>query len=441
MQRRIVYIIALLLIAQLAVCQTVGRYEYWVDNDYTGKTTGYGTQADGTLNLSVDMNSLNVGPHFLYFRASNSSGQVSKVNQWLFFKSEDPAIISGLSGFEYWIDNDYAGRTRTLSGNTTQSFTVDVSDLASGAHFLYYREANQAGIYGSIKSLLFYKSSDTDVVSGLSGFEYWIDNDYAGRTRTSSSNTTQSFTVDVSDLTPGAHFLYYREANQAGIYGSIKSLLFYKQFETDANDEISGYEYWFDSDYAGRTVSDLPPEDPEYLFIDTDELKQGLHQFYYRMFTKSGKVSQIYSWIFYIPDYESMDVEDDSPLVGYRYNFNYVSEYVEIPEDDEYEMRDFTFDIPELTQMARVDDNCSFTFNTENDSVIMTRTTNVGFGLQFKKKSGLWSAPVTYAYEEDDTIRRKATALALQQTVTFDKRNSGDLMYSVLRLKNPVHII
>ena len=419
--------------AQLAVSQTVGRYEYWVDNDYTGKTTGYGTQTDGTLNLSVDVSSLNVGAHFLYFRASNSSGQVSKVNQWLFFKSEDPAITSGLSGFEYWIDNDYAGRTRTSSSNTTQSFTVDVSDLAPGAHFLYFREANQAGIYGSIKSLLFYKSSDTDVVSGLSGYEYWIDNDYAGRTRTSSGNTTQSFMVDVSDLAPGVHFLYYREANQAGIYGQIRNLLFYKQFETEASYEITGYEYWIDNDYEGRTVSDMPPESPEYLFIDIDNLKQGLHQFNYRTLTSTGIPSGIKSWIFYIPDYENMDVEDDSPLVGYRFNFNYVSEYVEIPEDDDYEMRDFTFDIPELTSMASVDDNCSFTFNTENDSVMMYRTTQVGFGLQFKKKSGLWSAPVTYAYEENDTIRRKAVPLALQQTVTFDKRNRGD--FDVFRIK------
>ena len=505
MHRRIVYIIALLLIAQLAVGQTVGRYEYWVDNDYTGKTTGYGTQADGTLNLSVDMNSLNVGPHFLYFRAYNSNGQVSKINQWLFFRPASPEVAPGLSGFEYWIDNDYAGRTRTLSGNTTQSFTIDVSEIAPGAHLLYYREANQAGIYGQIKSLLFYispdsetvsglsgfeywidndyagrtrtssgnatqsftvdvsdiapgmhflffremnqagiygqiksllffKSSDPDFASGLSGFEYWIDNDYAGRTRTLSGNTTQSFTVDVSDIAPGAHFLYYREANQAGIYGQIRSMLFYKQFETDADYEITGYEYWIDNDYSGRTVSYMAPDSPEYIFVDVDGLKQGLHQFNYRTLTGSGVASGIKSWLFYVPDYDNMEVVDDSPMVGYRFNFNGVSEYVEFEEEyDDYEMRDFTFDIPELTQMAKVDDDCSFTFNTENDSVVMTRNTKVGFGLQFKTKAGGWSAPVTYGYEEKDTIRRKAVPLALQQTVTFDKRNRGD--FDVFRIE------
>ena len=433
MSRRVVYIIALLLMAQLAVSQTVGRYEYWVDNDYTGRTIGRGSKAEENLNLTVDVRNLDDGVHFLYFRVYNSSGQSSALNKWLFCKSGYNNSNVELTGYEYWFDSDHAHRFKSSSTKSDQSFTVDVSGLQPGVHFLYYRAVNTSGLYGNIKSWLFYIPSASETFNGLSGYEYWIDNDYESRVRERNTNTAQAFSVDVSDLSAGVHFLYYRPIDSEGFFGNIQSWLFYKSSQTVADDEISGYEYWFDSDYAGRTVSDLPPEDPEYLFIDTDELKQGLHQFYYRMFTKSGKVSQIFSWIFYIPDYESMDVEDDSPLVGYRYNFNYVSEYVEIPEDDEYEMRDFTFDIPELTQMASVDDNCSFTFNTENDSVIMTRTTNVGFGLQFKKKSGLWSAPVTYAYEEDDTIRRKAIALALQQTVTFDKRNSGD--FDVFRIE------
>ena len=75
MFKRIVYIIALLLTVQLAVSQTVGLYEYWVDNDYTGRTKGYGSQEQEDLNLSVSVSNLTDGIHFLYFRAYDSNGR------------------------------------------------------------------------------------------------------------------------------------------------------------------------------------------------------------------------------------------------------------------------------------------------------------------------------------------------------------------------------
>ena len=432
MKRRIAYIISLLLMAQLAAAQTVSRYEYWVDNDYAGRHTGHATQAEENISFQLDINGLTDGIHLLYMRAANSAGQVSGFKHWLFYKPEALAADVNLTGYEYWIDNDYANRTRTASSNSNPSFMVDISNLTPGVHMMYCRAMNDAGVYGVIKNWLFYKPEASDADANLTGFEYWIDNDYANCTRTASSNANQSFMVDITGLSSGVHMLYSRAINDAGTYGLIKNWLFYKPSESEGDDEVSGYEYWIDNDYAGRTVWDFPPEEPEYLFIDTDDLKQGVHQLYFRVFTKSGKVSQVYNWMFYTPDYNKQEVVESSPLVGYRYNFNGVSTYEEIPECNEYDMNGYLFDIPELTQMARVDEDCNFTFDSNTDSVVMTRSSNLGFGLQFQTKDGGWSAPATYAWEEDDTIRRKAVPLSLQQTVTFDKRHTGD--FEVIRL-------
>ena len=494
MLRRIVYIITLLLTVQLAVSQTVGRYEYWVDNDYTGRTTGNGSNEQENLNLSVDVSNLTDGVHFLFFRAYNSDGVPSSLKQWLFCKFDDQSAGVKLSRYEYWVDNDYAGRTTVSGDQTDQTFNVDVSGLTDGIHFLFYRAFNTAGKPSALKQWLFGKFDDQSAGVKLSRYEYWVDNDYAGRTTVSGDQTDQTFNVDVSSLTDGIHFLFYRAFNTAGKPSALKQwlfgkfddqsagvklsryeywidndyagrttvkgnetdqtfqadlsnlsvgvhFLFYRAFNTagkpsalkqwlfykpaDApDDEISGYEYWIDNDYAGRTVSNTAPDDPEYLFIDVDDLKPGVHTFNYRLFTKAGLLSIPYNWVFFIPP---SDMVDDTPLAGYQYTFGDITEYVEIPEEDDYEMNEFLFEIPELTKMAKVDENCAFTFKTDMDSVIMTRNTKVGFGLQFRTRAGSWSMPVTYGYEEKDTLRRVASELPLQQTVTFDKRNRGDM--------------
>ena len=322
MKRRIAYIISLLLMVQLAAAQTVSRYEYWVDNDYAGRHTGYGTKAEETINFQLDVNGLTDGVHSLYFRAANSAGQISGFKNWLFYKPSASESDANIAAYEYWVDNDYANRTRTATSNANQSFMVDITGLSSGVHMLYSRAINDAGVYGIIKNWLFYKPDASDAEANLTGFEYWIDNDYANRNRTASSNANQSFMVDITGLSSGVHMLYSRAINDAGTYGVIKNWLFYKPMESEGDDEVSGYEYWIDNDYAGRTVWDYPPEEPEYLFIDTENLKQGVHQLYFRAFTKSGKVSQVYNWMFYTPDYSKQEVVESSPLVGYRYNFN-----------------------------------------------------------------------------------------------------------------------
>ena len=271
----------------------LSRYEYWVDNDYAGRTTVNGGQTDQTF--KVDVSGLSDGIHFLFYRAFNTAGKPSAMKQWLFGIFDDQSAGVKLSRYEYWVDNDYAGRTTVNGGQTDQTFKVDVSGLSDGIHFLFYRAFNTAGKPSAMKQWLFGKFDDQSAGVKLSRYEYWIDNDYAGRTTVNSDETNQTFQADLSNLSVGVHFLFYRAFNTAGKPSALKQWLFYKPADVP-DDEISGYEYWIDNDYAGRTVSNTAPDDPEYLFIDVDDLKPGVHTFNYRLFTKAGLLSIPYNW-------------------------------------------------------------------------------------------------------------------------------------------------
>ena len=67
-----------------------------------------------------------------------------------------------------------------------------------------------------------------------------------------------------------------------------------------AQTNINYYEYWFDSDYAGKIIQNINPVSSYELIgnIPTSSLKSGLHTFHIRFKDDSSKYSSVNSQTF-----------------------------------------------------------------------------------------------------------------------------------------------
>lgn len=128
-----------------------------------------------------------------------------------------PSQVSAqLQRYEYWFDDDYAGKTPVqLSGSEADINTeISTDGLACGIHMLHFRVKQEGGIYSSITSTVFFKSEGK-----IERLQYWFDGDYEHAKTTASIDGNSEITfagdLDLSDVQEGFHRLYYR-----GISGS-----------------------------------------------------------------------------------------------------------------------------------------------------------------------------------------------------------------------------
>jgi len=178
-------------------------------------------------------------------------------------------------GYECWIDNDYEGRMAgTQASNDDVSLSVDISALPPGLHFFNYHAQDSVGAWGTLNRSPFVKN-----VTGCS-YEYWIDEDYAHRTTGQHTGEEMTTSVDISHLSPGFHVFSYR-TQTAGGGGTLCRQLFKK------GTVVSGYEYWFDENYAKRKMM-AQAGDNVTLSFNLDEVPAGIHSLNLRPRTSDG---------------------------------------------------------------------------------------------------------------------------------------------------------
>ncbi len=223
---------------------TLSKYEYWLDDDYAGRTTGTAS-SDNTF--AVDVSALTTGVHFYNFRVQDSYGEYSQAYRYLFYISDPVRPDAKLSKYEYWLDDEYAGRT-TGTASSDNTFAVDVSALTTGVHFYNFRVQDSYGEYSQPYRYLFYIADSARPDATLSKYEYWLDDDYAGRT-TGTASSDNTFAVDVSALTTGVHFYNFRVQDSYGEYSQAYRYLFYipDDYATEALSDIVGYSYSFNN--------------------------------------------------------------------------------------------------------------------------------------------------------------------------------------------------
>jgi hypothetical protein len=65
---------------------SLNEYEFWVDNDFSSRTTGTLSGLVVTLNDALNMSGLSEGLHFVHIRAKDGTNRWSAVHTQVFYK-------------------------------------------------------------------------------------------------------------------------------------------------------------------------------------------------------------------------------------------------------------------------------------------------------------------------------------------------------------------
>jgi hypothetical protein len=428
MLKRIIYLWLLLLVATLGYAQSIQRYEYWMDSEYSKHTVVKGSVTE--ISFDVDVSRLDKGIHYLNFRAQNTDKDWSAISRFLYFLPDEVNPEATVSYYEYWIDDDYnAKQTKKVSSDDI-AMNVDISRLPVGVHYFNFRAKNSDGVWGHLSRYLFYISEQSNEDATVADYEYWIDDNFASKQTSQVADGDIALNVDISSLSVGVHYLNFRAKNSEDVWGNLSRYLFYIPEPYSENPSITAIEYWLDDDYVSKTTQKTSSTD-FYAIIDISDLESGVHYFNFRAKNSDGIWGNLSRYLVYVPSEEG---ETNCPIVGYRYNFNQKYSYVSISDRTEYELTDYVIDIPELTEMGSLEEGCQYTFNKDANKVLLNRTANVSFSIQFKNKLGDWSAPAASQFEMSDNLEKTLLKLPVQKSVSFEKVPLGDFQALVMNI-------
>lgn len=223
--------------------------EYYIDNDpgyFSGNeiptTPGKLLEA----NIEISMVGLTPGIHTLYIRGLDNLGN------WSFNSSKTIYVAPNekneeITYLEYFFDQD-PGRGQGIALNFTSSNNVEISEsinldnLSSGSHLLYFRARNNYGTWSFMNTKVIYIVPE-EAQKEIVGFEWYLDNDPGEGSaifipvQSSSTDTTYDFNVNLpSNLSSGTHRICFRPKDESGVWGESNC----HTFETPQN---FGVEY------------------------------------------------------------------------------------------------------------------------------------------------------------------------------------------------------
>ena len=177
MLKRITGLTVLILCVVSGYAQTLQKYEYWTDLDYSKRTVVNSTSSD--ISFSVSLTEQTKGVHFLNFRSFNSTGDWGTFSRYLYFIPEVSNSNSKITDYEYWFDNSYSEKTVSKSNGSDIALSLDISKLSKGVHYYNFRSKNSDGVWGNLVRYLFFIPDISNSDSKITNYEYWFDNNYS----------------------------------------------------------------------------------------------------------------------------------------------------------------------------------------------------------------------------------------------------------------------
>ncbi|MDD3323456.1 MAG: PKD domain-containing protein, partial [Paludibacter sp.] len=282
-------------------------YEYWFNNDYANKTTTMVTSTQQLMiNQTIPTTGLMQGINTINFRSFDNSGKYSSIISHFFYKTsltesnQAPEIVA----YEYWIDNDYAN---AVIVNTPVQQQLNINELMSmttlnnGVHNFHIRFKDDAGLWSSVVSHFFYKTStsESNPTSEIVAYEYWLDNDYANAIV---MNTPIQQQVNINELISmnaiynGVHHFNIRFKDNTGLWSSVMSHFFYKTPEQIVvQNMVTEYRYWFDNDFANAVNLALTANQQINLVdnLDLTQVPKGIHEVNFQFKDTLGRWSVV----------------------------------------------------------------------------------------------------------------------------------------------------
>ena len=249
MRKNIMLLFLALLSAVAVRSHEIAGYEYWIDDNFEGRTVVNGNSSD--INLDIDVSGLLDGMHYFCFRAKDTTGKYSGITTQYFYKPRSYENNS-LAGYEYWIDDNFEDRKSVVSTDGIVSLELGTDSLLYGMHYLCFRAKDTTGKYSGITTQYFYKPRSYESNS-LAGYEYWIDDNFEERIAVNSTDGVVNLEIDTEDLLRGMHYLCFRAKDANGHYGGISTQYFFNRQIAEGGPLVR-YALSFD-DMAADTVA------------------------------------------------------------------------------------------------------------------------------------------------------------------------------------------
>jgi len=239
-------------------------------------------------------------------------------------------LAQTLTGYEYWFDDDFAGRqTGSLSGTMDGiAVDVDVKHLSAGVHTISIRAKQSDGMYSAVTSSMF-----INITSGTEPkLEFWIDGDRSTvRTmegRPSGDGYVFVNDLDLGDISPGYHRLYYRAVSSTDPTASAVSItpIIVKSRYAPSDEALTVRHYSISVDDEEPMIHDVLEPKDEYKYnrmLDARYLSLGQHTLKAKFWNSMGmsvSVEQPFTVKLPEPGEITLTADEHDGLVKLEYN-------------------------------------------------------------------------------------------------------------------------
>ncbi|MDO9254670.1 MAG: T9SS type A sorting domain-containing protein [Bacteroidales bacterium] len=305
MKRHYLILIALASINLTIEAQNnINRYEFWFDNNFEGRTSvGITPLTTFQLVSNIPTIGLNEGMHSFHIRFKDKSAIYSQPLSQFFLKIPASSVTNRkIIAYEYWYDNNYAGKvTQSVIPQSTANMIDGISAVAlgDGLHSFNIRFKDDQHMWSSVQSQFFHKiATGTTANKNIVAYEYWYDNNYAGRvTQTLAPQTSLQLVTNISasTLSEGLHLFHIRFKDDRKTWSSVQSQFFQKISNSGTlTNQLLVYRYWFDGNITSlRNVNISPPSNSSQLTatISTPILSTGDHTINFQFKDIAGRWS------------------------------------------------------------------------------------------------------------------------------------------------------